>query len=1053
MTKAVSNMVTGMISGINEMGAYGGALTILAYTILLERLKRKCTVQEEELMYNIVITESILCRSILLDSMDMDKGYSKIVKHSSPKILHLLNILKEYNPNTYNNSGVPMKVNVNRKPLSAIIFTKERFTSKVVYNILKEAKDANPEEFGFLNHDFIVGFNVNPLKCTREQHYLKKCYQKALLKFCNKELNCLISTSVIEEGVDIHQCLLVLRYDPPLEYRSYIQSKGRARNATSSFVLMIEEQMRQKFTKQYEGFQDIERYIQKILVGRTSERNAPTLEDIQEGLYDDVEIPPYITEQGNHLSAISAISLLNRYCSTLPHDQFTVITPMWIQETQKIQERSLQIVTIVMPIACPIKEKIQGLPLLSLKSAKRSAALNVCIKLHQSGELDPYTLLPKRYGSVDFEKADIKSCFPNWPDKEDDDDVNCPFKVGTKKMVRKHKLHLPVYLKAEIGESKSWKTNEMKFYLHIIKMKTAFEEPKDSREKALYKLLHKEEGYGILTPLVLPKICDFPMFLTVGEVATSLEVNYAVVPLDLTLFDLIKKFHFFIFNQVLDVAKQFVVFDGEDNNMFVVPTVRSPTGDYDIDWDVMQRYNYIRPVVTPDYEERSSIVVTKEEYQYSVVSPWYRNSIRPDRYIVANVLEYMTPQSSFDTDSFETYENYYANRYNLEIYGNKEQPMLEGRNISSRMNCLMPRAATLKSFSEKQQKAVALAQGDDKPNSFPEYFIPEFCIKYDYPGVLWYKAIMLPSILHRVFMLLNAHELREDIAIATKYGTCRLRDDENWTPITVDIQIATQSLLIQVEEPTQNTAIDRINNPICDSARQHLNIISMKETVYQLQQKKISNEFPWAENMEPVDIERNLSTVTIMDVKCYDEFVSAIISNDDTANAKKTVKSPDNFTTAALMPPPPKFNDKIHLLKRSMSGRGVELRDILAAITTSNSNDTLNLERNETLGDSFLKFASTLYLYHKYPKLNEGQLTNIKGQLIGNRNLYYAGQRVNLGGRMKVEQFKPRHDFLVPGFFAPSEAADFIASKKVSAVLCYFTSIVLYTILTCAQNY
>lgn len=36
----------------------------------------------------------------------------------------------------------------------------------------------------------------------------------------------------------------------------------------------------------------------------------------------------------------------------------------------------------------------------SLKSAKRSAALNACIQLHKEGELDPITLLPRRYGFV-----------------------------------------------------------------------------------------------------------------------------------------------------------------------------------------------------------------------------------------------------------------------------------------------------------------------------------------------------------------------------------------------------------------------------------------------------------------------------------------------------------------------------------------------------------------------------------------------------------------------------------------------------------------------------
>lgn len=79
-----------------------------------------------------------------------------------------------------------MKVNKERKPLSAIIFTQQRFMAKIIYNLIKDVKEANPTDFGFVRHDFIVGFNVNPFKCTREQHYLKKSSQKALLKFSNK---------------------------------------------------------------------------------------------------------------------------------------------------------------------------------------------------------------------------------------------------------------------------------------------------------------------------------------------------------------------------------------------------------------------------------------------------------------------------------------------------------------------------------------------------------------------------------------------------------------------------------------------------------------------------------------------------------------------------------------------------------------------------------------------------------------------------------------------------------------------------------------------------
>lgn len=77
-------------------------------------------------------------------------------------------------------------MNMLRQPLCAIIFTQQKFMAKVLYNLLKDVTVANPNEFSFLKHDFIVGFNLNPMKSTREQHFLKKSSQKALLMFRNQ---------------------------------------------------------------------------------------------------------------------------------------------------------------------------------------------------------------------------------------------------------------------------------------------------------------------------------------------------------------------------------------------------------------------------------------------------------------------------------------------------------------------------------------------------------------------------------------------------------------------------------------------------------------------------------------------------------------------------------------------------------------------------------------------------------------------------------------------------------------------------------------------------
>lgn len=61
-----------------------------------------------------------------------------------------------------------------------------------------------------------------------------------------------------------------------------------------------------------------------------------------------------------------------------------------------------------------------------------------------------------------------------------------------------------------------------------------------------------------------------------------------------------------------------------------------------------------------------------------------------------------------------------------------------------------------------------------------------------------------------------------------------------------------------------------------------------------------------------------------------------------------------------------------------------------------------NYERMETYGDSFLKFATSLSLFDAYETENEGVLTELKMKLVGNRNLLYVGNKLNIGSYLKV---------------------------------------------------
>lgn len=58
---------------------------------------------------------------------------------------------------------------------------------------------------------------------------------------------------------------------------------------------------------------------------------------------------------------------------------------------------------------------------------------------------------------------------------------------------------------------------------------------------------------------------------------------------------------------------------------------------------------------------------------------------------------------------------------------------------------------------------------------------------------------------------------------------------------------------------------------------------------------------------------------------------------------------------------------------------------ILQALTMSNANDGINLERLETIGDSFLKYAITTYLYCTYDNIHEGKLSHLRSKQVSER--------------------------------------------------------------------
>lgn len=187
-------------------------------------------------------------------------------------------------------------------------------------------------------------------------------------------------------------------------------------------------------------------------------------------------------------------------------------------------------------------------------------------------------------------------------------------------------------------------------------------------------------------------------------------------------------------------------------------------------------------------------------------------------------------------------------------------------------------------------------------------------------------------------------------------------------------------------------------------------------------------EFPWKELDEPVDIERALD-ITLMDIALYENFIQQSITEKE-----YFLKNECLFDSKMCAITYHKEYERkaIKLLEIQNNPAGPQLRDIYQALNTAKANNIVNLERLETLGDSFLKLTISLYIILKYPDYNEGQATALKGRIISNKNLFYLGRQKEISSYLNNSDVIGESQWLPPCFVVPEIIREKILSKKMS---------------------
>ena len=121
---------------------------------------------------------------------------------------------------------------------TCLIFVEQRIWLACIAEILA----LHPQAQALLRVGTFVGTSQNSKRKANVASLAEPRNQQATLdNFRAGELNVILATSVLEEGIDISSCHLVICFERPKTLKSFVQRRGRARKQASKYVIFMPE--------------------------------------------------------------------------------------------------------------------------------------------------------------------------------------------------------------------------------------------------------------------------------------------------------------------------------------------------------------------------------------------------------------------------------------------------------------------------------------------------------------------------------------------------------------------------------------------------------------------------------------------------------------------------------------------------------------------------------------------------------------------------------------------------------------------------------------------
>ncbi|EDN98888.1 hypothetical protein SS1G_13747 [Sclerotinia sclerotiorum 1980 UF-70] len=285
----------------------------------------------------------------------------------STKVVALLSILKDRFQRPTNDK--------------CIVFVRERYTARLLASLLSTPEAGTP----FLKVAPLVGTTSTS---AGEMHITFRSQTLTMHDFRNGKINCLIATSVAEEGLDIPDCNLVVRFDLYSTVIQYIQSRGRARHVNSRYYHMVESHNEEQ-----------RRTIKEVLKHEKLLKHfASALPEDRKLTGNNFNMDYFLRKERTHrvytvpgsnakLTYRMSLTVLSAFVDSLPQAQDSALRVDYVVTTVNKQF----ICEVILPEEAPIRGAI-GRPATTKQVAKCSAAFETCVILHQKGYIDQFLL-------------------------------------------------------------------------------------------------------------------------------------------------------------------------------------------------------------------------------------------------------------------------------------------------------------------------------------------------------------------------------------------------------------------------------------------------------------------------------------------------------------------------------------------------------------------------------------------------------------------------------------------------------------------------------------